>query len=371
MEVQHGAARWAATAAAACTALLATGCSQSGSVSPHHSPGETSSSIGSAPPVTAHPSPSAAAPNVNVTPAQADQILNTYQSVNNRANVDRDDRLMSTIETDSALAMDLASYKEFRYTDPKNTAKSKNGNLTFAKRSYIVPRLAAYPRWFLAQAVSTPDPKTDPRSTPTPIYLLFVQADAKAQWKVAYEPNVGSQFPSAPAVDQSGYATAVTAADDPSLAAGPDRLSGMLLAAEIGGKGSAAAARFGAFPYLDDVTSELAQNKKSLPDRTVTLMATPGSPDYAVYALRTADGGALVFTATTFRYQTVTPASSQKNTAINLQGALAALYGTNLVFGSPLNEDYVTEYLMYVPAAGKGKPSQLTQMDSVVSVAKS
>jgi hypothetical protein len=83
------------------------------------------------------------------------------------------------------------------------------------------------------------------------------------------------------------------------------------------------------------------------------------------------DGGALVFTATTFRYQTVTPAALQKNTAINLQGALADLYGNSLVFGSPLNEDYVTEYLIYVPAAGKGKPSQVTQTDSVISVAKS
>jgi hypothetical protein len=321
--------------------------------------------------VTAQPSSTAAAPNVNVTPAQADQIVTAYQGVNNRANVDRSDQLMGTIESDSALAMDLASYKEFRYSDPKNTAKSKNGNLTYAKRSYIVPRLTAYPRWFVAQAVGTQDPKTNPQSTPTPIYLLFVQADANAPWKVAYAPNTGSPFPSAPVVDQSGYATAVTAADDASLAAGPDRLSGMLLAAETGGKGSAAASQFGTFPYFDDVAGELAQDKKSLTGRTITLMATPGSPNYPVYALRTVDGGALVFTATTFRYQTVTPAALQKNTAINLQGALADLYGNSLVFGSPLNEDYVTEYLIYVPAAGKGKPSQVTQTDSVISVAKS
>ncbi|MEU1076469.1 MULTISPECIES: hypothetical protein [unclassified Streptomyces] len=133
------AARAAATAVGLATALSLAACA-SNAPSSDHAP-------------TSHPPTASAspAPKGVVTLSQANQILDTYQEVNNRANAARDPKLLATVEAGQLYARSKAEFEQFETLSEKEQ-KDYGKPFTFTDRTFYLP---AGGNWFAAQATTT------------------------------------------------------------------------------------------------------------------------------------------------------------------------------------------------------------------------
>lgn len=355
--------------AAIALSAVATGCS--GSSQQHATaPKPAGGSSGTRPTATL-PSAPLAAPNLNVSEQQAEGILTSYQTANNQVNANRDGRLLTTIETDSALAMDSVGVKLSISEDPQN--KNKTPPVDFTHRTYTIPRLTAYPIWFVAHpSINVAGNRQDATD------LVFVQAAKGGPWRVAYEPDAlmgqwdtASQLPPAvptPAVaaDQNGAAIALTSADSSSLVEDPAQLPQLIGMAQSVGQPAAhqAGEQFRTFGMLDTEKQGLANDKEhgQIDNEVPTMPAK--LPAYPIYGVRTVDGGALVFVTTVNRWQYDIPPGG----GMTLRGDIAALYGSTTARSS-INVDYTEEFEVYVPAKGHGKLDVLQGIQRVTSVA--
>lgn len=357
--------------AVAAVALLAaaTGCSGS---SPQHAtvPKPAKSDPGTHPTAT-QPTTPLTPPNLNVDQQQAEGILTSYQTANNQMNANRDGKLLATIETDSAFAMDNAGIKLSVIEDPQN--KNKTPPLNFNQGTYIIPRLTSYPLWFVAHSsVNVAGNRQDATD------LVFVQSAKDGPWRVAYEPDAlmgqwdttSQQPPAVPtpavAVDQKGAAMGLTPADASSLVVDPAQLPHLIAMAQSVGQPAAyqAGEQFRTFGMLDTEKQGLANDKEhgQIGNEVPTMPAK--LPPYPIYGVRTVDGGALVYVTTVNRWQyDILPGGG-----MTLRGEIAALYG-NTTARSSINVDYTEEFEVYVPAKGQGKLDILQGIQRVTSVA--
>ncbi|MFD7954379.1 hypothetical protein ACFV4X_12875 [Streptomyces ardesiacus] len=133
------AARVAATAVGLAAALSLAACA-SGASSSDHAP------VSHPPTATASPTPQGV-----VTLSQANQILDTYQEVNNRANATRDPKLLATVEAGQLYARSKAEFEQFETLSEKEQ-KDYGKPFTFTDRTFYLP---AGGNWFAAQATTT------------------------------------------------------------------------------------------------------------------------------------------------------------------------------------------------------------------------
>ncbi|MFG3415657.1 hypothetical protein ACGF14_26485 [Streptomyces althioticus] len=143
----HGlaAVSFSATAGAA-AALILTACS----------PGSTAA--------TDDPAPqSSPAPQGLLTEAAAEKIVDTFQSVNNRANAVRDAKLLGTVEAGQVYEQDSADYKLFK-TWPTKEQKTYTQAFTYEDREYLIPPASSGANWFAVTSSPSDDPKGNRRS---------------------------------------------------------------------------------------------------------------------------------------------------------------------------------------------------------------
>ncbi|MFD8902554.1 hypothetical protein [Streptomyces ardesiacus] len=133
------AARAAVTAVGLAAALSLAACA-SGASSSDHAP------VSHPPSATASPVPEGV-----VTLSQANQILDTYQEVNNRANATRDPELLATVEAGQLYARSRAEFEHFETLSEKEQ-KDYGKPFTFTDRTFYLP---AGGNWFAAQATTT------------------------------------------------------------------------------------------------------------------------------------------------------------------------------------------------------------------------
>lgn len=223
------------------------------------------------------PSPSASAttPAANaLTEAQARAIFTKYQKTNNQANAHLSDKTLSTIETGAMLKGDLADYKVTRaHLDPKIKPFS------YHSPRFYIPRNAD---WFAVDAKPTGGGEE---------FLVFAASGgtyklATSAWKDK------TSFP-AIARGADGSATAVTTPPTTKVAAAHSEYL-TNVAAGLRGSGFASGA----------LTSKLGTQWHGFVNKITSDPSWRGGTtwkpaDYPVYALATADGGALVwYTAT-------------------------------------------------------------------------
>jgi hypothetical protein len=256
-----------------------------------------------------HSSGPAAAPSV-ITKQQAQQALSQYTATNNRSNQARDASLLATYEGGSSYQIDRGQYRWTKVTDPANHAYTQ---ISYLNPVFYIPQQLHYPAWFAARVYSQDAKK--PQSGPAAQYqyLVFTRSSASAKWMAVLEPGVvsGSGSPPQVATDANGYAQTVTAADAQRLAAAPAKLPAMDVsylnygtyqqmtkqlqqARGLKPKAQAKPVTFAnGQANLVDLHDESFWSK-SMPQGSSqsVLHATTSDP---VYALRTTDGGALVF----------------------------------------------------------------------------
>lgn len=259
-------------AALAATAALATGCTPG-------SAGTVTGDTGNAPAVTA---------------AQARQALDAYFATTDKAAMTGDEALALSDVTGVAQAEVSAYFKALRASHQAPPYQ----RFTYTSPALYRPASAGYPRWFAAcvtRLLRPPLAGTQPNA-PQRMVLVFTQASATATWLLASRYNVAGSMPKL-AVNSGGQTPVVAMSQTAGLVARPDVVGPLLAAVVDDGPSSPAARVVSNDPYTTGLYQVgRAGNGFTTPRGDVRQWALDGT-GYAQFALRTADGGALVFFA--------------------------------------------------------------------------
>ncbi|NYI06888.1 hypothetical protein [Allostreptomyces psammosilenae] len=234
--------------------------------------------------------------------AAAAEVLERFEQENNQANADRDLELNARIETGALRDIDQATLKVAAATDPDNSEPAPQ--LDMGDPQLWIPRLNGYPKWFVAVTDVHGSTTTEHEDAPQgeqgagePIgrwMLLFTQAEQDGPWQAAYMAAAGDAVP-AVALDQDGLAEEVPA-DDPALLLAPEEVPGAYTALLQGEASEEQAALFPEGAFTTDMLAE--REAQAGGTQYVRQYLDSAAPEHGVYALRTEDGGALVFFAT-------------------------------------------------------------------------
>jgi hypothetical protein len=229
----------------------------------------------------------------SATRAEAAKALAAFTDAYNKADKAYDRSLDAPYVTGALADIDSARLKAGHANSPSGNANHTPLKLTDAK--FTIPRKAGWPRWFLADAQGN-------KGGDFRWLLVFTRNDLDQRWRVAYltlvAPGAVPQFKT----DKDGWAEAVPAGSA-QLAVEPRELSQKYTAyLKSGGK------TFASGPNTSGLRTYRKGRAKQpgLVRQYIDQPLTRG--DYAPLALRTADGGALVF-FTTHHYEKQTAAA--------------------------------------------------------------
>ena len=224
----------------------------------------------------------------HVLPAEeVDDVVREYRTVRGAAADALDPQPLSTVETGSALAIDTGMFsiaeelerEEFAFDGP------------FTIEEAYLPRFSRYPLWFAAVVA---DDATGRRQV-----QVFERGTASEPWLVTLTAEI-TEKTRLPGVRSVGDAARRVAADDGTAMAGaPEEVLASLAASLDDDEGAAAPWRDD--PFVEQMTRTLSANEQL---EGVSFEQT-WSADPQAYALRTEDGGALVF-GTLLRQDTFT-----------------------------------------------------------------
>ena len=242
------------------------------------------------------------AAGTRLTQVEAQAVLAAYTAGANAANAQRSDTRLAAIETGSSYAIDAARYRAQAAADA-----AAYPSVEPLRTSYYIPRdeLAGGPRWFVVQVTNALT--SSPATVTSSQYLLFTQAVPGGSWLVAVEPYLLPTAPAHPvAVGSDGLATAVGPAAEAAVAPGqlPAQTASSLDVASSVTTGLGPVRPANGVPPGVSTTglsgladqSDLRLWHREVPAGTVTDVHAPAAGTAGlVFALRTADGGALVF----------------------------------------------------------------------------
>ncbi|MGV9901798.1 hypothetical protein ACWDU8_04720 [Streptomyces sp. NPDC003388] len=215
--------------------------------------------------------------------AEAARALRQFTDAYNRADKAYDRSLDAKHVTGALADIDGARLTAGHANSPSGNANHSPLELTDAK--FTIPKKAGWPRWFVADAKAN-------KGGDARWLLVFTRDALTGPWQVAYltlvAPGDVPQFKK----DADGWAEAVPAGAE-GLTVPPAELS----------KDYASHLKSGGNTFADGpYTSALRANRKKLAKRPGLVRQFIDEPltggDYAPLALRTADGGALVFFST-------------------------------------------------------------------------
>lgn len=281
-------------------------------------------------------------------PEEIGQVYERYAGVRANALKLLDPEPLRTIESGPVLAIDAGSLQVARRLSQTREIDSSQ-DLTV--ETVLAPRLGAYPLWFVAVV------RDGVREV---IRVQIFQRDsATSQWEMVASPEtlVSTVLPSF-ALDADSALESVDAGDADGLALAPQAAVDAYAAA------LADPSAPGATYVLDD---SFIEQMREAATASASIKGVEFSQDWGAkpvqYALRTSNGGALVF-ATLLRQDSYDIADGR---AVNWpegseQKALLAgkLYTAGIL-------RYYHQVLMYVPPDGEGKPRVLGQYGGVVS----
>ncbi|MFF7329040.1 hypothetical protein ACIQU5_03650 [Streptomyces sp. NPDC090306] len=218
-----------------------------------------------------------------VTRAEAARALAQFTSSYNKADKAYDSSLDRAVVTGAVGDIDGGRLRAGHVTDPGGNPAYTPLELTDAR--FTIPKKAGWPRWFVADAAGN-------KGGTARWVLVFVRDGLDERWQVAFLTLVAPGDLPAIRTDKDGLAEAVPATTA-QLAVRPADLSDDYVGYLKDGRGS-----FAPGPRTS-AWRELRQKSASRPGLATQYIDEPLTRgDYAPLALRTADGGALVFFAT-------------------------------------------------------------------------
>ncbi|MER5950704.1 hypothetical protein ABT127_32165 [Streptomyces sp. NPDC001904] len=286
------------------------------------------------------------------TKAQAARALDAFVSAYTKAERTYDRADDAAYVTGPLGAIDTAKLKAARKLSPDGNKNPRPLKLTDVK--YTVPKKAGWPRWFVADADNN-------RFDGYRWVMVFTRDDVSEPWAVSYLMLFRDGKVPAFQTDADGYGEAV-GNGSAGLAVKPSALSRKYADYLDPKSGGGDAFTKGAF------TSQwLAGRKKNLsrPGLATQYIDEPlTSGDYAPVALRTADGGALVF-FTTRRYvkQTASPGSDLPSMNVGVKALMTGDAKQSAMYG------YVSNQAALVPGKGAADPAVevLARLEGITS----
>ncbi|MFJ6661031.1 hypothetical protein ACIQNG_32495 [Streptomyces sp. NPDC091377] len=215
--------------------------------------------------------------------AEAAKALAEFTDAYNKADKAYDSSLDAGHVTGPFGAIDAARLKAGKANSPQGNPG--HAPLTLSDARFTIPKKAGWPRWFLADARAN-------KGGEARWLFVFTRDDLDDPWEAAYLTLVAPDAVPAFKKDKDGWAEPVPARST-DLAIAPEDLSRDYSAyLKKGGEG------FAAGPHTD-AWREKREKNGSRPGLATQYIDEPlGDGDYAPLALRTEDGGALVFFAT-------------------------------------------------------------------------
>lgn len=291
-----------------------------------------------APPTTHPPTTGQGA----LTMSQAKGVLASYTTVNNTANAQRSNTMLASVESGSSYAIDASLYQE---QQAAGTAPYPAFGPVGA--TYYIPRdePAGGPRWFVVQVANAFT--ANQKKVTSNEYLLFTQPAGGGPWQDTVEPYL-LPGTNAPRVDvgADGLVTAVSP-DAGTVAVAPSQLPAAT-SASLDGTGTGTGAGTIADPgnLADRADQKFWRGK--VPGGTVTDAHTAASgADGQEFALRTTDGGALVFYTDAAQLTITPPAGSMLH--LTIPGFYSPTQALNVAGVS-----YLEQFAAYDPPAGGG-----------------
>jgi hypothetical protein len=280
------------------------------------------------------------------TPASALGVYNSFVTANRVALANQNELLALSLLTGSQYSITSATY----------TAATARGHLmtgpVYGPPTLYVPKLTTYPQWFMA---TVPERPATGGATQTAL-LVFDRLDAEAIWALSSSAVLDAGAALNVAVDRAGYATAL-ATSDQALKLRPDVVGAIHAAVADDGPSSAAAPVVQAGPQTTGLYQANAAIARQVAAQKDSYSWELEGTSFPFFALRTTDGGALVFYTMALATSTVAahlpPAHSHaKPPVIPVPAAFKSLVpATHLPFQHGLNVNYTYSYIALDPAA--------------------
>ncbi|MDN0194596.1 hypothetical protein [Streptomyces sp. S.PNR 29] len=281
------------------------------------------------------------------TRAEAAKALQQFTTAYNKADKEYDSSLDAGHTTGALADIDSARLKAGRANNPDGNPQHTPLKLTDAK--FTIPKKAGWPRWFVADAAGN-------KGGDARWLLVFTRNGLDETWQAAYLTLVAPDDVPEFKTDKDGWAEAVPA-NSAELAVPPGELS----------KDYATYLKDGGDTFADGshTSGWRADRKKNairpgLVTQWIDEPVTGG--DYAPLALRTADGGALVF-FTTRHYEKQTAHTGTSVPTPN-DSVLALTEGE---VKQSLTMELVSNEVALDPRKGSGKVSVLGRIQGLTS----
>ncbi|MER6084749.1 hypothetical protein [Streptomyces sp. NPDC001833] len=293
----------------------------------------------------------------DITPAQAQQAAQAYEKGNNRINAAMDAAGISQLET-QPLSTSSQAWMKISKVLAQKVPPISSANDTFA-----IPAQTGYPRWFLD--ISQRSRGGVPY--PQPTYSVYVQDSASTPFRVAYALTPTDQE-TLPAFQRDTKGSALAVTSDAGLAVRFDDLGRDITdhyLKHLFGKD--------AFTTSDALDGQLATGydlgQVALKKRGILLARTLTQSPRPTYALRTSDGGALVFNAVQVT-DTLTSADGHTMASLRAGSYEAALLGQPK--GARAKKFTIRRlemFMTYVPLQSSGRKAKvMTYSEAVLSV---
>ncbi|MGV4986977.1 hypothetical protein ACVB8X_37450 [Streptomyces sp. NRAIS4] len=280
------------------------------------------------------------------TRAEAAKAVSAFTTAYNKADKAYDNSLDAPYLTGPFGDITAARLKAGHTNSPSGNPNHVPLKLSDVK--VTIPKKAGWPRWFVADAQGN--------KTGTARWLMvFTRGDLGERWRVAYVTLVAPGAVPEFRTDRDGWAEAVPA-DSAQFAVAPAKLSGDYAAyLKKGGQTFAD----GTYTSVERTTRAKRARKPGLVTQFIDGPLTSGG--YAPLALRTADGGALVF-FTTHHYekQTAAPGTTVPNQGKDVQALTKGEVKQSLTL------EFMSAEVALDPAAG-GKVSVLGRVPGLTS----
>lgn len=276
------------------------------------------------------------------------QFINGY----NKANRTLDPKVNATYETGALHAIDEAVIKVQKKNYPQGLPNFRDLELHDAR--YTIPKQAGWPKFFVADAVSN---RKDRTGNFTHWYLAFTRNGVQEKWKAAYLSVLTDDEAPRFTTDADGHAEAVPLGSDSGLQVDPGKLGQEYADYLKTGKGDT----FAPGQQTDHWRQERAAAAKQ-PGQHIQTVDQPSR--WPAMALRTEDGGALVFFATNYyQHKQVSPGRS-----VPITPAVEAVMDGPAEKSEKMTTTTVSGQAVKVPAEGAaGQVVFLNRIESMTS----
>lgn len=283
------------------------------------------------------------------TRTEAVKAVEQFTAAYNKADAAYDASLDADRTAGALGIIDAARLKAGRVNNPDGNPQ--HTPLVLSDVKVTIPEKAGWPRWFVAEAKGN-------KGGDSSWLLVFTRASRSQPWQATYltlvAPGSVPEFDK----DEDGWAQAVPA-DTPSLARAPEDLSEDFATYLQSGRGV-----FADGTYTSVLRATRAKNavKPGLATQYIDQPLTGG--EYAPLALRTADGGALVFFSTHhYMKQTAAAGAAVPTPNKNVQAL------TTGEIKQSLTMEFVATDVALAPAkgSGSGKVSVLSRLEGLTA----